>query len=73
MAHQISYLKKAKKIQKIVSMYYEPGRQDRNLRSIHRKYVEPEFGICYKSFLKARYVDTSALEEPSKDRYGADR
>lgn len=73
MAHQISYLKKAKKIQEIVSMYYEPGRQDRNLRSIYRKYVEPEFGICYKSFLKARHVDTSPLEEPNSERYGAGR
>ena len=33
MGHLKSYLKKAKCIQEIISRHYEPGRQDRNLRS----------------------------------------
>lgn len=53
MAHLKSYIKKAKYIQEIISRHYEPGRQDRNLRAVHRRYIEPLFGICYKSCLRA--------------------
>ncbi len=67
MGHLKSYLKKAKHIQEIISRHYEPGRQDRNLRAVHRRYIEPLFGICYKSSLRAWHTDTSTLNNDPKE------
>lgn len=61
MKHQTSYLKRAREIQRIVSRHYEPGRQGRNLSAVYRRHVEPRFGITYKTFLRARKIDTSPL------------
>ena len=67
MAHLKSYIKKAKYIQEIISRHYEPGRQDRNLRAVHRRYIEPLFGIYYKSCLRAWHTDTSILNNEQKE------
>ena len=68
MGHLKSYLKKAKCIQEIISRHYEPGRQDRNLRAVHRRYIEPLFGVCYKSCLRAWHTDTSILNSDQKEK-----
>lgn len=74
MKHQTSYLKRAREIQRIVSRHYEPGRQDRNLSAVYRRHVEPRFGITYKTFLRARKIDTSPLgqDEPVRETVHSD-
>lgn len=50
------YYRRAQVIQEIVRQHYEPERQDRCKAAIWRRYIYPQFGVCYQSFL--RYLNT---------------
>lgn len=45
------YLKRAKAIQELTRLHYERGRQDRCLKWVWRKYIEPDYGISYHTYL----------------------
>ena len=55
------YYRRARVIQEIVRQHYEPERQDRCKAAIWRRYIYPQFGVCYQSFL--RYLHTRVPEE----------
>lgn len=50
------YYKRAKALQELTAQHYEPERHDRCYKWVWRKYVYPQFGICYHSYL--RYLHT---------------
>ncbi|HJE88605.1 hypothetical protein [Rikenella microfusus] len=55
------YYKRAKALQELTARYYEPERHDRCYKWVWRKYVYPQFGICYHSYL--RYLHTAVPGE----------
>lgn len=46
----------ARALQELTAQHYEPERHDRCYKWVWRKYVYPQFGICYHSYL--RYLHT---------------
>lgn len=46
------YAQRAKILQELTDLHYEPERQDRCKAAIWRIYVERQFGICYLTYLK---------------------
>ncbi len=46
-----SYFKRVHKIQQIAALHYEPGNHRRSLKAVWRKYIYPEYGLCYRTFL----------------------
>lgn len=63
--NRAGYYKRAEQIQAIVREHYEPGRQDRCLKWVWRKYVEPVYGMCYVTFLK--YANAELKKEPEPE------
>ncbi|MDE5944543.1 MAG: hypothetical protein K2K83_02630 [Rikenella sp.] len=57
------YYKRAKALQELTAQHYEPERHDRCYKWVWRKYVYPQFGICYHSYL--RYLHTEVPAEAS--------
>lgn len=47
-----STLLRAQAVRRLASVYYEPGNQGRCHKSVWRNYVYPEYGICYRTYLK---------------------
>lgn len=48
---------RAYKIRRLTAEHYEPGNQSKCYYAIWRVYVEPEFGICYKTYLRYLGID----------------
>ena len=46
------YNQRAKAIQEITNQYYEPENQAKCYRQVWRKYIYPQFGVGYVSFLR---------------------
>ncbi len=40
-----------KKIVEITKKRYEPGNQSKCYKAVWRKYIQPEFGICYRTYM----------------------
>lgn len=55
------YYKRAKALQELTAQHYEPERHDRCYKWVWRKFVYPQFGICYHSYL--RYLHTPVPAE----------
>lgn len=49
--HHRSTFKRAAQIRSIAREHYEPGNQSRCHRQVWRRYVQPVYGICYKTYL----------------------
>ena len=47
----ISTKTRARRAQEIAAKHYEEGNQSKNLKAVWRRYIEPQMGICYASFL----------------------
>lgn len=60
------YYLRARSIQQIAARHYEPGNQRKCLKSVWRRYIQPEYGLCYRSFLNYCKVELpSHLNTPS--------
>ncbi|MDR2131001.1 MAG: hypothetical protein LBP56_07555 [Odoribacteraceae bacterium] len=46
-----STLLRMEEILSITRERYEPGNQSRCYRAVWRRYIEPRFGICYRTYL----------------------
>ena len=46
-----STLARAEKIKAITALHYERGNQARCYKAVWRHWIEPEFGICYRTYL----------------------
>lgn len=47
----ISTKTRARRAQEIAAKHYEEGNQSKSLKAVWRRYIEPQMGICYASFL----------------------
>ena len=50
MQHE-STLTRARMAQKIAAKHYEEGNQSKSLKAVWRRFIEPQMGICYATFL----------------------
>lgn len=46
------YYRRALRIQEITNQYYEPENHRKCKKAIWRHYIEPQFGMCYDTYLK---------------------
>lgn len=51
-----------REIGELTKLHYEEGNQSKCYRAVWRKYIEPKYGICYRTYLK--YIDTPVPKEP---------
>lgn len=45
------YIQRAKALQELTALHFEPERQDRCKKAIWRRYVRDQYGICYNTYL----------------------
>lgn len=56
-----------REICEITQEHYEPGNQLKCYRAVWRKYVEPKYGICYRTYLN--YIgETVPKEKENKNQ-----
>lgn len=61
-----STIARAERIKAITAMRYEPGNQAKCYKAVWRHYIEPEFGICYLTYL--RYLGLNPeTERPTQE------
>ena len=42
---------RSEKVKEITALHYEAGNQAKCYKAVWRRWIEPEFGICYRTFL----------------------
>lgn len=57
MGYQTNTLRRIDLVCDIVRKHYEPGRRDRCYKEIWRRYVNPVYPMCYRTFLN--YIGTN--------------
>lgn len=57
---------RAKAIRELTMRYYEPGRKDRSYMWVWRRYIRPQFGICYRTYMTYLDIPTGD-DEPRRD------
>lgn len=50
--NRTGYYRHARLIQEITRRYYEPENHRKCKKAVWRRYIEPNFGICYDTYLK---------------------
>ncbi|MDE5637056.1 MAG: hypothetical protein K2J51_04640 [Alistipes sp.] len=73
MKKNLSSLKRAHDIKKVVDEHYEAHRQDRNYRKVWLNHVLPLFGVSYGVCLEAISTDTDMLPQLMKERIAVER
>ncbi len=48
---------RAEKIKAVTALHYEAGNQAKCYAAVWRRWIEPEFGICYRTYLNLLGVD----------------
>ncbi len=66
------YIIRARNIQQIVASHYEPGNQQKCLKSVWRRYIHPQFGLSYRSFLQYCKVDLPPQSNMRSTGFGHD-
>ena len=57
-----STLKRIREVCAITREHYEAGNQSKCYRAVWRKFIEPKYGICYRTFLN--YINEPLPKEP---------
>lgn len=52
-----STIVRAEKIKALTALHYEAGNQAKCYRAVWRHWIEPEFGICYRTYLNYLGID----------------
>ena len=55
-----STLARAEKIKAITALHYEAGNQAKCYKAIWRRFIEPEFGICYQTYINLLGISPNA-------------
>lgn len=48
---------RAEKIKALTALHYEVGNQAKCYKAVWRRWIEPEFGICYRTYLNMLGLD----------------
>lgn len=62
-----STIERAKKIKALTALHYEAGNQAKCYRSVWRHWIEPEFGICYRTYLSYLGISPDNEQQPRQD------
>lgn len=46
-----STMTRVERLKVITAAHYEPGNQARCYKAVWRRWIEPEFGVCYRTYL----------------------
>lgn len=57
-----STLKRIREVCAIAREHYEAGNQSKCYRAVWRNFIEPKYGICYRTFLN--YINEPLPKEP---------
>lgn len=63
-----STIARAKQIKAVTALHYEAGNQAKCYRAVWRHWIEPEFGICYRTYLA--YLGIAPDTDPDDRRNG---
>ena len=64
-----STLARAEKIKAITALHYEAGNQARCYKAVWRRWIEPEFGICYRTFLNMLGLSPEDEKESTQNNF----
>ena len=59
-----STLARAEQIKAITALHYEAGNQAKCYKAVRRRRKEPEFGICYRTYLNLLGLDPETERPP---------
>lgn len=62
-----STIARAKKIRALTALHYEAGNQAKCYRAVWRHWIEPEFGICYRTYLSYLRIAPDNEQQPGQD------
>lgn len=54
---------RAEKVKAITALHYEEGNQAKCYKAVWRQWIEPEFGICYRTYLKMLGIESNLEQE----------
>lgn len=58
-----STLARAEKIKAVTALHYEAGNQAKCYAAVWRRFIYPEFGICYRTYLNLLGVEPEAEKQ----------
>ena len=60
-----STLARAEQIKALTALHYEAGNQAKCYKAVWRRWVEPQFGICYRTYLNLLGLDPEMESRPN--------
>lgn len=61
-------IKRAKLVQELVQLHYEPGRHDRCFLWVYRNYVVHKYPMSERTFWRYMGIDTTNIEVKQEDK-----
>ena len=56
---------RAEKVKALTAQHYEAGNQAKCYKAVWRRWIEPEFGICYRTYLNMLGI----IQEPERRQH----
>lgn len=60
-----STLARAEHIKALTALHYEAGNQAKCYKAVWRRWIEPQFGICYRTYLNLLGLDPETESRPN--------
>ena len=60
-----STLARAEQIKALTALHYEAGNQAKCYKAVWRRWIEPRFGICYRTYLNLLGLDPETERRPN--------
>lgn len=60
-----STLARAEQIKALTTLHYEAGNQAKCYKAVWRRWIEPQFGICYRTYLNLLGLDPETESRPN--------
>ena len=60
-----STLARAEQIKTLTALHYEAGNQAKCYKAVWRRWIEPQFGICYRTYLNLLGLDPETESRPN--------
>lgn len=64
-----STLTRSEKVKEITALHYEAGNQAKCYKAVWRRWIEPEFGICYRTFLNMLGLTPEDEQESTQNKF----
>lgn len=60
---------RSEKVKAITAQHYEAGNQAKCYKAVWRRWIEPEFGICYRTFLNLLGLSPEDEQESTQNNF----